>query len=281
MNIRLNMIKRHKGSSIDSLQKWDITRRYKAFSHVLILSCLGLLASWAVFSTVVPGTDWHRMGGIQSMATTLARFLPPDINILPELVKPALETILIAVIGTIFGAVISLPIALLGAVNISPLGRLGYILARGLMTISRSIHEIIWALIFVSAVGLGSFAGILALAGRSIGFISKVISESIERIDGGPIEAISSVGGNKIHVILHGIFPQIMPITISTIIFEWDVNINRAAVLGLVGAGGLGLSFHNQFIASNFSGITTVLVVILFIILSGEAISAFLRKKLT
>lgn len=273
------MIKQHEET--ESMHLWHMCRRRKALINLSLCLFTAILATWAIISSIIPGTDWHRMGGIEAMALTISRFLPPDISLLPSLIEPAIETILIAVIGTFLGTIFSLPVALLGASNVSPLGSIGYLLARGMMTTSRSIHEIIWALIFVSAVGLGAFAGILALAGRSIGFVAKVISEAIERIDHGPIEAIQSVGGNKLHVVLHGIFPQILPITISTIIFEWDININRAAVLGLVGAGGLGLAFHNQFISSNYSGITTVLLVILAIILMGESVSAFIRKRLS
>jgi phosphonate transport system permease protein len=114
------------------------------------------------------------------------------------------------------------------------------------MVLSRSIHEIIWALLFVSAVGLGALPGILAVAMRSVGFISKITAEAIENIDPKPIEAIRAVGGNRFQVLWYGIMPQILPVVLGTMIFEWDINIRRAAVMGLVGAGGLGLVFFRQ-----------------------------------
>jgi phosphonate transport system permease protein len=263
-----------------SAQRWleARRRRWRALGALLLL--LTLLTWWTVSSSLLPGTDWQRMGGLHVILVTVGRFLPPDLSLIPSLLQPALDTVLIAIIGTVLGSLISLPVALLGARNLAPLGRFGYLLARALMTLSRSVHEIIWALIFVSAVGLGAFAGILALACRSVGFISKILSEAIERIDPRPIEAIQAVGGSRWQVVLHGVFPQILPITVSTIIFEWDVNMNRAAVLGLVGAGGLGLAFYNQIIASHYNGVTTVLLAILAIILIGELVSAFLRRRM-
>jgi phosphonate transport system permease protein len=263
-----------------SAQRWleARRRRWRALGALLLL--LTLLTWWTVSSSLLPGTDWQRMGGLHVILVTVGRFLPPDLSLIPSLLQPALDTVLIAIIGTVLGSLVSLPVALLGARNLAPLGRFGYLLARALMTLSRSVHEIIWALIFVSAVGLGAFAGILALACRSVGFISKILSEAIERIDPRPIEAIQAVGGSRWQVVLHGVLPQILPITVSTIIFEWDVNMNRAAVLGLVGAGGLGLAFYNQIIASHYNGVTTVLLAILAIILIGEWVSAFLRRRM-
>jgi phosphonate transport system permease protein len=263
-----------------SAQRWleARRRRWRALGALLLL--LTLLTWWTVSSSLLPGTDWQRMGGLHVILVTVGRFLPPDLSLIPSLLQPALDTVLIAIIGTVLGSLVSLPVALLGARNLAPLGRFGYLLARALMTLSRSVHEIIWALIFVSAVGLGAFAGILALACRSVGFISKILSEAIERIDPRPIEAIQAVGGSRWQVVLHGVLPQILPITVSTIIFEWDVNMNRAAVLGLVGAGGLGLAFYNQIIASHYNGVTTVLLAILAIILIGELVSALLRRRM-
>ena len=147
------------------------------------------------------------------------------------------------------------------------------------MTISRSVHEIIWALIFVGAVGLGALPGILALAFRSVGFISKIISESIEGADKKPIEAIRAAGGSGFDVMYYGIIPQILPTVIGTIIFEWDINIRRSAVMGLVGAGGLGLAFFRQMHMSNYPGVTTVIMFIVGLILVGEVAFTFPKKE--
>jgi phosphonate transport system permease protein len=263
----------------ESIRRWDAARRRGWWVSSLTLAALLALATWAVLDSVIPGTDWRRIDGLAGVLRGFGRFLPPDPAGLALLLRPALETVLIAIVGTLLGAVLSLPVAVLGASNLRPLGRFGYVLARGLMTLSRSIHELVWALIFVSAVGLGAFAGILALACRSVGFVSKLLAEAIERIDTRAVEAVRAQGGSSLAVLRHAIIPQLLPIGISTLIFEWDINVNRAAVLGLVGAGGLGLAFHNQMIASNYAGVTTVLLSILIIILVGEVISMHVRKR--
>jgi phosphonate transport system permease protein len=148
------------------------------------------------------------------------------------------------------------------------------------MTLSRSVHEIVWGLIFVAAVGLGAFPGIIAVAMRSIGFISKLTAEAIEDIDPGPVEAIKAVGGNWFQVVLFGIIPQILPVFVGNAIFQWDINIRRATIMGLVGAGGLGLTFHRQLVMYNYGGVTTVILAILVLITIGEVVSYYGRKAL-
>ena len=124
-----------------------------------------------------------------------------------------------------------------GAANITPNEKVSYAVGRLMMVLSRSVHEIVWGLLFVSAVGLGALAGVLAMAVRSVGFISKIIAEAIEDVDPKPVEAIRAVGGNKFQVLLYGIVPQIVPVFVGNMIFEWDINIRRSTIMGLVGAG--------------------------------------------
>jgi len=153
-------------------------------------------------------------------------------------------------------------------------------LTRLMMTLSRSIHEIVWGLFFVAAVGLGALAGVLALAVRSVGFIAKMTAESIEDLDPKPVEAIRAVGGSEFQVFLYAILPQVLPTMIGVIIFEWEINIRRSSILGLVGAGGLGLVFFRQLNTFNFHGVTTTILSILVLILFGELVSYFVRKAI-
>jgi phosphonate transport system permease protein len=146
------------------------------------------------------------------------------------------------------------------------------------MTVSRSVHEIVWGLIFVSAVGLGALAGILAMGVRSVGFISKIIAEAIEDVQPGPIEAMRAVGGNRFQVLWYGILPQIVPVVLGTMIFEWDINIRRSTIMGLVGAGGLGLVFFRQMAMLNYGGVATVILAVLCLIILGEVVSYYARK---
>jgi phosphonate transport system permease protein len=253
-------------------------RRTRTARSMTLLLGLGFVAA-TVYAIVVKDTDWSRLT-LGSIATTLGRFAEFDTSMLPDLVDPSIDTALMATLATFLGLFLALPVAWLGARNITPLGRASYVFGRGLMTLSRSVHEIVWGLIFVSAVGLGVLAGVLAMAVRSIGFISKVIAEAIEDVQPGPIEAIRAVGGNKFQVLWYGIVPQVLPVVLGTVIFEWDINIRRSTIMGLVGAGGLGLVLFRQLARSNYGGVATVLFAVLVLIILGEVISHYARKAI-
>jgi phosphonate transport system permease protein len=258
----------------------DLRRRRRLKNWGLAV-LTALLLGWCLRDTILADTDWSRLGGLNGIASAVERFFWVDWGLLPNLVVPTIETFMMATIGTLLGLIFSLPVAWLGAQNVTPSRTIAYPIGRFLMVMSRSIHEIIWALLFVAAVGLGALPGILAVAMRSIGFISKMTAEAIENIDRKPIEAIQAVGGNRFQVMWYGIIPQIMPVVIGTIIFEWDINIRRSAIMGLVGAGGLGLTFHRQMVMFNWPGVTTVILAILVLIVIGEVFSHYVRKAVT
>lgn len=256
-------------------QRKRMGRRLRGLGICAIFVAMGI---WCLNGTVIADTDWSRLGGAQGIFSSVARFFLIDFGLTPELIIPTIETFMIACVGTILGCFFSLPVAWLGAVNVTPSRTLLYPVGRFLMVLSRSVHEIVWALIFVTAVGLGALPGILAIAMRSVGFISKITAEAIENIDKKPVEAIRAVGGNEFQMMYYGILPQIYPVVIGTVIFEWDINIRRAAVMGLVGAGGLGLTFFRQMNSFNYGGVTMVILAILLLILIGEVVSHYLRK---
>ena len=236
------------------------------------------MVAWSVHVTIIEDTDWERMGSLGQVLKTASRFVGLDIALFADLLKPTIETLMIACLGTLLGVILCVPAAWFGAMNITPYKPLTYPLARMMMTLSRAIHEIVWALFFVSAVGLGAMAGIFAIAVRSVGFIAKMSAEAIENIDHGPVDAIRATGGNQFQVMLYAILPQILPQVLGVVIFEWEINIRRSAILGLVGAGGLGLVFFRQMNTFNFYGVMSVIVAILFLIVIGEMISHWVRK---
>lgn len=237
-----------------------------------------LMVAWSIHVTIIDDTDWARMGSLGQVLETASRFVGLDFALFAELLHPTIETLMIACLGTLLGVIICIPAAWFGAMNITPFKPVTYPLARVMMTLSRSIHEIVWALFFVSAVGLGALAGIFAIAVRSVGFIAKMSAEAIENIDHGPVDAIRATGGNEFQVMLYAILPQILPQVLGVVIFEWEINIRRSAILGLVGAGGLGLVFFRQMNTFNFHGVMSVIACILFLILIGELISHWARK---
>ncbi|MCV6589033.1 MAG: phosphonate ABC transporter, permease protein PhnE [Marinobacterium sp.] len=255
-------------------------KRQQQWKHLAILAILLLTLLLSIHSIIIEDTDWQRIGTLEQVLASIGRFAALDFSLIPHLGVPMLETFMMACLGTLLGLFFSLPVAWFGALNVTPSRRLLYPFSRFLMTLSRSIHEMVWALIFVAAVGLGALPGILAIAMRSVGFISKIIAEAIENIDPKPVEAIRAMGGNNFQVMYYGIIPQIKTLVIGTIIFEWDINIRRSAIMGLVGAGGLGLTFFRQMAMYNYGGVTVVILAILTLILLGEIASHYVRKAI-
>ena len=256
-------------------------RRRKRGRRFFIYAFLLVIVLWSVKVTIIEDTDWERMGSIGKVISSAARFFGVDFNLFPDLLIPSLETLMISLLGTFLGVLICIPATWFGALNITPFKPITYPIGRLLMTLSRSIHDIVWALFFVSVFGLGALSGIFAIAVRSVGFIAKMSAEAIEDIKPGPIEAIRSTGANGFQVLIFGIIPQVIPQVLSVIIFEWEINIRRSAILGLVGAGGLGLVFFRQMNTFNFHGVTAVITAILGIIVIGEFVSHYVRKKVT
>jgi len=256
-----------------------LTRRRQRLQKLGIATIVLALIAWSVDTTIIDDTDWARMGSFADVLRSASRFVGIDWELFPELIGPAIETFMIACLGTLLGVIICIPVVWFGALNITPFKPVTYPLARIMMTLSRSIHEIVWALFFVAVVGLGAMAGIFALAMRSVGFIAKLSAEAIEDINPGPVEAIRATGGNGFQVLIYAILPQVLPQILGVIVFEWEINIRRSAILGLVGAGGLGLVFFRQMNIFNFPGVTTVILAVLCIILIGEFVSYFVRKS--
>lgn len=249
----------------------------RVIRSIILLVVLALVI-WSVNTTIVADTDWERLGSVGNILNSIAEFVGFDWALFPNLLEPAIETIMVATLGTLLGLFLCVPAIWFGALNITPFMPVTYPIARLMMTLSRSIHEIVWALFFVAAVGLGALAGVLAIAMRSIGFIAKISAEAIEDLDPRPVEAIRAVGGSEFQVFIYAILPQVLPVVISVVIFEWEINIRRSSILGLVGAGGLGLVFFRQLNTFNYHGVTTVIVAILILILFGEIVSYFVRK---
>ena len=210
---------------------------------------------WSVKVTIIEDTDWERMGSIGQVLTSAGRFMGIDFSLVPNLLVPAIETFMISCLGTLLGVIICVPATWFGARNITPFKPITYPIGRLLMSISRSIHEIVWALFFVAVLGLGALPGIFAIAVRSVGFIAKMSAEAIENVELGPVDAIRATGANNFQVLLFAILPQVLPQVLGIIFFEWEINIRRSAILGLVGAGGLGLVFFssNEYFQSSRS----------------------------
>lgn len=228
---------------------------------------------------IIDNTDWARMGSAGEILDTALGFLP-DVAFFPQTVLPLLETLLIALWGTTLAVIMAVPVACLAAHNITPLPWLTYPLGRLLIVLSRSTHEILFALLFVAALGLGPLPGILALAVRSVGFIAKTTAEAIENASPGPIEAVRATGARPMMVFVFGVIPQVFPIFVGNAIFQLDINLRRASILGLVGGGGIGFMFAQLMQEMQFDRAGTVAVGITTMVIVGEFVSNRIRNRI-
>ena len=206
--------------------------------------------------------------------------VPPRWSYLTTLWEPLWDTINIATLGTLLAIVMAVPVAFLAARNTTPSTWLLRPLALLIIVSSRSINSLIWALLLVAIVGPGIFAGMIAIALRSIGFIAKLLYEAIEEIDPTQVEAITATGASPPQVIAYGIVPQIMPAFAGISVFRWDINIRESTVLGLVGAGGIGLQLQSSLNILAWPQVTVILLAILATVLLSEWVSAKIRHAM-
>ena len=261
------------------LQENPLRERRVIFRRYGLNALIAVLLSMMFYHIFVVETDWVRMGGIREIISTAAEFWPNP-AFFPIIIDPLFETLLMAFWGTVLATVFAMPVAYISARNTSPFYPVVYLFGRSIIVLSRSTHEFIFALIFVSALGLGPLPGILALGFRSIGFLAKTTSEVIENVDRDPIEAMEATGANPISVFMFGILPQIYPIVVGNVIFQLDINLRRAAILGMVGAGGIGIVFSEQMQAYEWNNAGTVVLGIALMVFMGEFISNRIRVRL-
>ncbi len=206
------------------------------------------------------------------------RMIPPAFGYFTELIRPLWDTINIATLGTLIAIVIAVPVAFLAARNTTPSARMVRPCALLLIVASRSINSLIWGLLLVTMIGPGVFAGVIAIALRSIGFIAKLLFEAIEEIDESQVEAVTATGASSLQVLDQAIVPQVMPAFAGISVFRWDINIRESTVLGLVGAGGLGLKLQASLNTLAWNQVTTILLVILTTVAVSEWVSARVRR---
>jgi len=239
---------------------------------ILVIAAATVVGSWLVLELDLQYV-WTAPREMQDLAV---RMYPPEWAYAPEIVWPLIETIHIAVVGTLFAMVLSIPVAFLAAENTTP-NKLTYAVGKLVVTVTRSVHTIIWALLFVVMLGPGAFAGMVAIAFRSIGFVGKLLGEEIEEISFDQVEAIKATGGSTFQVLLYGVIPQIKPALIGIGVYRWDINVRNATILGVVGAGGIGVQLFGAVDAFRWSAVLTILIAILGIVLLSETISARAR----
>lgn len=223
-------------------------------------------------------TNWDFFWDAPAIAADIGgRAMPPKWDYIFKLWTPLWDTLNIATLGTALSLLMAIPVAFLAARNTTPSTLILRPLALLIIVSSRSINSLIWALLLVAIIGPGIFAGLVAISLRSIGFCAKLLYEAIEEIDEKQVEAITATGASRWQVMAYGIVPQIMPALAGITVFRWDINIRESTVLGLVGAGGIGLQMQGSLNTLAWPQVSLILLVILAAVLAGEWVSAKVR----
>lgn len=208
------------------------------------------------------------------------RMWPPRWAYLTKIWYPLWDTLNIATLGTLIGAMIALPLAFLAARNTTPSLLFVRPIALFIIVASRSINSLIWAMLLVTIVGPGTLAGIIAIALRSIGFIGKLVYESIEEVDTKPIEAITATGASSLQVLNFAFIPQLAPTIVGCVVYRWDFNVRESTVLGVVGAGGLGLPLQESVSILAWPQVSLIFLIILLLVWGAEWLSNVIRQKI-
>lgn len=248
------------------------------------------IGRWLVWLAVVASLVWavrtveiipeFLADAPEQMADLLVRMWPPDLaHYYPSVHAALVETLHIATLGTVLSFLLALPLALLAARNICRVPALNA-LAQLMLVSSRSVNSLVWALIFVAVFGPGAAAGTFAIAFRSVGFVGKLLAEALEETAPGPVEALRATGAPWGSVMLKSVWPQVQPAFWGIALFRWDINVRESAVLGLVGAGGIGVVLDDAINFFQWDRVATVLLAILAVVIVAEILVTRIRARL-
>lgn len=255
------------------LENRQANRRQVMVLGAFILAA-GLWSAW--------GTEFNLAKlayGLPAFFDLGARMMPPDFSVVPSLMGPMIETLEMALLGTTIPIFFALPLAFLCAVNTTPHPMVS-VIVRLLVGAFRTVPELIWAMVLVTAVGLGPFPGVIALTLHSIGGLGKFYYEAIEATDPGVIEAMEAAGASRFKMIWFGILPNVLPVLMSSTLFYWEYNNRASTVLGLVGAGGIGLALTHALQDFRYQEVIICLILIVLILVVIDRFSAFLRSRI-
>ena len=266
----------------------DVHRQWSRFKYPQTLINYGILLSVLLFfsySVHYLNIPLDRiLGMFGRLGDVLAnRYYPPDMEYIADkgYLNAIIETVQMAYLGALFGLMISIILGWFAAYNVSPSKTYVYPIARILTMGCRSVHEMIWAILFVTILGFGLLPGVLALTMFSIGFAGKLIAEEIESIDMGEVEAIRAMGGNHLQIFVYGVFPQVRVAFTGIAIYTWDVAFRAATVVGFVGAGGMGWYLKRNVMQIKTQRTAAILVSIVILVVISEFISAWARDRMS
>ncbi len=274
--------KKHKKRSKKQLDPAERARLERAVSVPRTRVVVGAVAGvvFLLWSFQGVGFDFAKLGdGTINMGRFLARLFPPDFTKIGLIIELLIETVQMAIVSTVLGAILSLFVAMAAASNLAP--KWVYYPARWVMNVIRAVPDLVFALMFVSAVGLGPFAGILAMTLGSIGSIGKIYAEAMESVDQGPLVAMRSVGASHRQVIQYGVLPQAAPLLVSYTLLLFEGSVRGATILGLVGAGGIGLELTTAMRMYDYGHLSAIIISIVIVVTVIDQASAFIRRRIT
>jgi len=247
---------------------------------------LGLLAAvlftlWAASEEFGIGFD---IGGIvedlDRGTAILSEVLQPNFAFFPRTVEPMLETIQMAIIASTIGCAIALPAGFLASRVTAP-GRLRFLATRSVLNVVRALPDLLYAMVFVTALSIGPLAGILALIFFNLGVAAKLLSETVDAVDSGPIEAANAAGARHTEMVRTAVFPQVLPNYVAYSLYVFELNIRASTVIGIVGAGGIGNTLNAQMGFFNFNNVGLIILELFVLVFAIELISISLRRRLT
>ncbi|WP_084429280.1 phosphonate ABC transporter, permease protein PhnE [Aliagarivorans marinus] len=261
-------------ASQKQLLEHQVPQRISLLTFTSMLVLVAVLV-WSWYGAEMDPGQLIRDAG--NMAELAADFVPPDFSLWQLYLEETIVTIQIAVWGTALAVVFSIPFGLLCADNIVPAWI--YQPVRRLMDAARAINEMVFAMLFVVAVGLGPFAGVMALFVHTTGVLAKLFSEAVEAIDLGTVEGVRATGANKLEEIVYGVIPQVLPLWISFILYRFESNVRSATVVGMVGAGGVGVLLWEAIRGFQFQQTAAIMLVVIITVSAIDFMSQVIRKR--
>lgn len=261
-------------SDLEKLQQLASHKKSQGLSYLAWLVAAGVLA-WAWQGAEIRPLALIRDAG--NMRTFAADFFPPDFKDWQLYLREMVITLHIALWGTVLAIVAAVPMGLLSAANVAPAWV--YQPVRRLMDACRATNEMVFAMLFIVAVGLGPFAGVLALFVHTTGTLSKLFSEAVEAIDPRPVEGIRATGAHKLAEIAYGVIPQVMPLWLSYSLYRFESNVRSASVVGMVGAGGIGVILFEVIRSFEYAQTCAVLLILIVTVSLIDMVSSWLRQR--
>jgi len=262
------------------LDEMEAMRRGFTVRRIRFWFISALVIAFYAVSWNLADIDLHKLAtGLPRLGHWIATAWPPKLDEVPLFAYRTAETVAMAAIGTTLATLLAIPMCILASRNITPWPAL-YFPARWFLNALRGIDSFVFALLFVAAVGLGPFAGVLGIALHTWGSMAKFFADHIESANLGPFEAVRTTGAGRLTTIAYALVPDVLPVLLSTALFWWEFNVRASTVLGVVGAGGIGQELKNSMDLLDFSRLFTIIAVILIVVTALDQLSGWLRKRL-